>query len=74
MFCSRRALWLTSTLFPADNEYSQSPISHAEYFADLKAAFDNSSIVVPLTANDAGAERNWINGTVRTIFVQQHPI
>ncbi|KAF8551280.1 glycoside hydrolase family 35 protein [Imleria badia] len=46
-----------------DNEYSQSPISHAEYFVDLKTAFYNSGIVVPLTANDFGAERNWINGT-----------
>ncbi|KAF8443138.1 glycoside hydrolase family 35 protein [Boletus edulis BED1] len=46
-----------------DNEYSQSPRSHAEYFVDLKTAFYNSSIVVPLTANDYGSERNWINGT-----------
>ncbi|KAG9315962.1 glycoside hydrolase family 35 protein [Chiua virens] len=46
-----------------DNEYSQSPISHAQYFLDLQSVFKNSSIVVPLTANDAGAERNWINGT-----------
>ncbi|KAI9568565.1 glycoside hydrolase family 35 protein [Boletus coccyginus] len=46
-----------------DNEYSQSPISHAEYFEDLKNAFYNSKIVVPFTANDAGEQRNWINGT-----------
>ena len=74
MFHPRRALWLTNSLFPADNEYSQSPISHAEYFEDLKTAFYNSSIVVPLTANDAGAEKNWINGTVGTIRFQQCPI
>ncbi|KAH0831870.1 glycoside hydrolase family 35 protein [Lanmaoa asiatica] len=46
-----------------DNEYSQSPASHAEYFVDLGTAFYNSNIVIPLTANDAGAGRNWINGT-----------
>lgn len=62
---------MTNSLCPADNEYSQSPISHAEYFADLKTVFYNSSIVVPLTANDANANRNWIRGTVSTIFLQQ---
>lgn len=57
--------------FLPDNEYSQSPPSHAEYFVDLKTAFYNSSIVVPLTANDAGAKRNWINGTVRVISFRE---
>ncbi|KAH7915479.1 glycoside hydrolase family 35 protein, partial [Hygrophoropsis aurantiaca] len=46
-----------------DNEYSQEPISHAEYFAELEAVFHNSSIVVPLTANDPGEGRDWVNGT-----------
>ncbi|KAF9220869.1 glycoside hydrolase family 35 protein [Gyrodon lividus] len=46
-----------------DNEYSQSPVTHAEYFAELEAVYHNSSIVVPLTANDPGEDRNWINGT-----------
>ncbi|KIJ64658.1 glycoside hydrolase family 35 protein [Hydnomerulius pinastri MD-312] len=46
-----------------DNEYSQTPISHAEYFAELEAVYHNSSIVVPLTANDPGEGRDWINGT-----------
>lgn len=71
MFCPRRALWVTKPLFPADNEYSQSPISHAEYFVDLETALYNSGIVVPLTANDPGAKRNWINGTVGTVFFQR---
>ncbi|KAF9451828.1 glycoside hydrolase family 35 protein [Macrolepiota fuliginosa MF-IS2] len=46
-----------------DNEYQQTPISHAEYFADLEAAYHDSPIVVPLTYNDPGQRRNFINGT-----------
>ncbi|KAJ3571523.1 hypothetical protein NP233_g3704 [Leucocoprinus birnbaumii] len=46
-----------------DNEYSQSDITHAEYFADLENAYHNSPIVVPLTYNDPGQGRNFINGT-----------
>ncbi len=47
-----------------DNEYSQSPISHAEYFAQLEAVYHASDIVVPLTYNDPGEGSNFINGTV----------
>ncbi|KDR82517.1 hypothetical protein GALMADRAFT_237854 [Galerina marginata CBS 339.88] len=46
-----------------DNEFSQSPISHAQYFVDLETAYHNSDIVVPLTFNDPGQGRNFINGT-----------
>ncbi|KAJ6579095.1 glycoside hydrolase family 35 protein [Mycena vulgaris] len=46
-----------------DNEYSQSPISHAEYFAELEAVYHNSTIDVPLTYNDPGEGSNFINGT-----------
>ncbi|KAF9465360.1 glycoside hydrolase family 35 protein [Collybia nuda] len=46
-----------------DNEYSQGIPSHAEYFADLEDAYHNSNIVVPLTYNDPGQGRNFINGT-----------
>ncbi|KAG1721261.1 glycoside hydrolase family 35 protein [Suillus paluster] len=46
-----------------DNEYSQEPAGHAEYFAELEAVYWNSNIVVPLTANDPGEDRDWINGT-----------
>ncbi|KAF5348545.1 hypothetical protein D9756_009580 [Leucocoprinus leucothites] len=46
-----------------DNEYSQNPATHAGYFADLEAAYHNSPIVVPLTYNDPGQGRNFINGT-----------
>ncbi|KAF9451821.1 glycoside hydrolase family 35 protein [Macrolepiota fuliginosa MF-IS2] len=46
-----------------DNEYSQNPVSHAEYFAELEAAYHNSPVVVPLTYNDPGQGRNFINGT-----------
>lgn len=48
-----------------DNEYSQSPITHAEYFAELEAVYHNSTINVPLTYNDPGEGSNFINGTVR---------
>ncbi|KAF8158030.1 glycoside hydrolase family 35 protein [Crassisporium funariophilum] len=46
-----------------DNEFSQSPATHAEYFAELEDAYHNSDIVVPLTYNDPGQGRNFINGT-----------
>ncbi|KAJ7688189.1 glycoside hydrolase family 35 protein [Mycena rosella] len=46
-----------------DNEYSQSPITHAEYFAELEAVYRNSSIDVLLTYNDPGEGSNFINGT-----------
>ncbi|KAG2088470.1 glycoside hydrolase family 35 protein [Suillus cothurnatus] len=46
-----------------DNEYSQSPATHAEYFHDLETAYLKSNIIVPLTANDPGEHRAWINGT-----------
>ncbi|PFH51224.1 glycoside hydrolase family 35 protein [Amanita thiersii Skay4041] len=46
-----------------DNEYSQSPIARAEYFVDLENAYHASDIVVPLTYNDPGQGRNFINGT-----------
>ncbi|KAJ7583566.1 glycoside hydrolase family 35 protein [Mycena floridula] len=44
-----------------DNEYTQS--IGATYFAELEAFYRNSSIVVPLTYNDPGQGRNFINGT-----------
>lgn len=48
----------------ADNEYTQSPINRAQYFAELEAAYRSSPIVVPLTYNDPGEDQNFINGTV----------
>ncbi|THU84979.1 glycoside hydrolase family 35 protein [Dendrothele bispora CBS 962.96] len=42
-------------------QYNQA--NGAEYFADLEAVYHNSSIVVPLTYNDPGEGRNFINGT-----------
>ena len=47
-----------------DNEYFQNGYGNAEYFAELETAYYNSSIVVPLTYNDASEERNFVNGTV----------
>ncbi|KAI0352572.1 hypothetical protein OH77DRAFT_1428259 [Trametes cingulata] len=46
-----------------DNEYSQSPITRAEYFANLEKQYRDGGIVVPLTYNDPGMGRNFINGT-----------
>ncbi|KAL4244519.1 glycosyl hydrolase 35 family protein [Abortiporus biennis] len=46
-----------------DNEYSQSPIERAEYFAQLEVAYREAGIVIPLTYNDPGEGRNFINGT-----------
>ncbi|KAH9053098.1 glycoside hydrolase family 35 protein [Lactarius vividus] len=47
-----------------DNEYFQSGSGNAQYFAELEAAYHNSSIVVPLTYNDPGQDGNFVNGTV----------
>ena len=49
----------------SDNEYFQSGFGNAQYFSEIEAAYHNSSIVVPLTYNDPGQERNFVNGTVR---------
>ncbi|KAI0352573.1 hypothetical protein OH77DRAFT_1523159 [Trametes cingulata] len=46
-----------------DNEYTQSPISHAEYFANLERQYREGGIVVPLTHNDASMGGNFANGT-----------
>ncbi|KAI0662113.1 glycoside hydrolase superfamily [Cubamyces menziesii] len=46
-----------------DNEYSQSPITRAEYFADLEKQYRDGGLLVPLTYNDPGEGRNFINGT-----------
>ncbi|KDQ25709.1 glycoside hydrolase family 35 protein [Pleurotus ostreatus PC15] len=46
-----------------DNEFQQAPEGHAQYFVDLEEAYRASSIVVPLTYNDPGEGRNFINGT-----------
>lgn len=50
-----------------DNEYRQD--IGATYFRDLIGVFHNSSITVPLTYNDPGQGRNFINGTVSTTSV-----
>ncbi|CAL1698277.1 unnamed protein product [Somion occarium] len=46
-----------------DNEYSQTPIQRAEYFAQLERSFLDNGVVVPLTYNDPNEGRNFINGT-----------
>ncbi|KAJ7160386.1 glycoside hydrolase family 35 protein [Mycena filopes] len=46
-----------------DNEYTQTPPGHGEYYEELKAVFHASNIVVPLTYNDPNPGANFINGT-----------
>ena len=58
---------LVGFFFLLDNEYWQNPFSQ-EYFAELEAVYRASDIVVPLTYNDPGEGKNFINGTVRTVF------
>ncbi|KAH9849470.1 glycoside hydrolase superfamily [Lenzites betulinus] len=50
-------------LMQIDNEYSQTPVSHAEYFADLEAQYRTNGIIVPLTYNDPGEKQQFVNGT-----------
>ncbi|KAK0200111.1 glycoside hydrolase family 35 protein [Desarmillaria ectypa] len=47
-----------------NNEFSQS--IGGEYFAELEEVYHNSSIVLPLTYNDPGESRNFLNGTGAT--------
>ncbi|TFK27561.1 glycoside hydrolase family 35 protein [Coprinopsis marcescibilis] len=46
-----------------DNEYTQNPAPNAGYFQDLIDKYRSSPINVPLTYNDPGQGRNFINGT-----------
>lgn len=60
-----------------DNEFSQSPASHAAYFSQLEEVYHRSSIDVPLTYNDPGMGSSFINGTVGLIphpFPASHPV
>ncbi|KAF7978651.1 hypothetical protein HWV62_45164 [Athelia sp. TMB] len=45
-----------------DNEYSQSSYTDA-YFVALETAYHSSNIVVPLTFNDPGQHKDFVNGT-----------
>ncbi|KZS93201.1 glycoside hydrolase family 35 protein [Sistotremastrum niveocremeum HHB9708] len=47
----------------ADNEYFQSDPTHGAYFAQLEETYIQGGIVVPLTYNDPGQGKNFINGT-----------
>ncbi|KAJ8075322.1 hypothetical protein PM082_019660 [Marasmius tenuissimus] len=51
---------ITIVLRP-DNEHSQ--ILGGTYFVELESVYRGSGIVVPLTYNDPGPKRNFINGT-----------
>jgi hypothetical protein len=49
-----------------DNEYLEPDWAEggAEYFEDLKKMYHESDIVVPLTYNDPGQHKTFVNGTV----------
>ncbi|KAL5482805.1 hypothetical protein ACEPAI_9400 [Sanghuangporus weigelae] len=46
----------------ADNEYSQRP-GNSEYFQELIDTYRAAGVVVPLTYNDPGENRDFVNGT-----------
>ncbi|KAG1853203.1 hypothetical protein C8R48DRAFT_568059, partial [Suillus tomentosus] len=45
-----------------------------EYFRKLEAVYLNSSIVVPLTANDPGEGWAWVNGTVNDCYIELYDV
>lgn len=48
---------------PTDNEYVQTPAPRAEYIAQLEATYKAHGVAVPLTYNDPGPRRAFLNGT-----------
>jgi hypothetical protein len=50
----------------ADNEYAQADWAEGgdHYFEQLKEAFRKGGIEVPLTYNDPGQDKTFVNGTV----------
>ncbi|KAI0738818.1 glycoside hydrolase superfamily [Daedaleopsis nitida] len=46
-----------------NNEYSQTPETNAQYFADLEEQYRTNGVVVPLSYNDPGERMQFINGT-----------
>ena len=55
---------LCNANYSADNEYFQSGFGNAEYFQELEDAYRAGGIVIPLTYNDPGEGKNFVNGTV----------
>lgn len=53
---------LTFTAVQIDNEYNANPEAKA-YFAQLEEKYLAGGIVVPLTYNDPGEGKNFVNGT-----------
>lgn len=53
----------------SDNEYTQYGfgLAAAKYFEQLEEAYRNSDIDVPLTYNDPGQLKSFVNGTVRRL-------
>ena len=52
-----------------DNEYSQNGFGHREYFQELIDKYRDGGIVVPLTYNDPGQGKNFVNGTVSVWYI-----
>lgn len=53
---------MIGTAVQIDNEYNQNPEA-AAYFAQLEAKYVEGGILVPLTYNDPGEGKNFVNGT-----------
>lgn len=52
-----------------DNEFGQDGYGNAEAFVQIEDVLRMNGIVVPLTYNDPGEKRSFINGTVPWIFM-----
>jgi hypothetical protein len=52
--------------YNSDNEYPEGDWGEggAQYMEQLKEEYHNSEIVVPLTYNDPGPRKTFVNGTV----------
>lgn len=57
-----------------DNEYSQGGFGHAEYFQELEDAYRAGDVVIPLTYNDPGQRKNFVNGTVSHLYWKVYKI
>ena len=59
------------TPYSIDNEVRS---AIPQYFVELEDAYRNSGIVVPLTYNDPGQRKNFVNGTVSVFPVVPNPV
>ena len=55
-----------------DNEYSQNGFGRREFFQELEDKYRSGGVVVPLTYNDPGQGKNFVNGTVSLFLVPRY--